>query len=235
MNFPKDIILTNSVKSDAFDALDDFNIHHYPMISIIAKNIKPFNLSDYDYYIFTSQNSVEIFFDYPFVRVQYEKKIKAICSGQKTEEKLRKLGATISFSSNSSYAKDMINELKELKFIENSKILVIVGSLSDTTKYEELKKYSQISTLEIYETKKHTKFNHRLDKLLKKGNSISVFASPSSFEVFISIYNSFNTEIFSIGETTSEYIKSQGFDVITSKKQTFESLVNEILNNNYQL
>ena len=107
--------------------------------------------------------------------------------------------------------------------------------LSDTTKYEELKKYSQISTLEIYETKKHTKFNHRLDKLLKKGNSISVFASPSSFEVFISIYNSFNTEIFSIGETTSEYIKSQGFDVITSKKQTFESLVNEILNNNYQL
>ena len=93
----------------------------------------------------------------------------------------------------------------------------------------------KITGHQLYETKKNTKFNHCLDKLLKKGNSISVFASPSSFEVFTSIYSSFNTEIFSIGETTSEYIKSQGFDVITSKKQTFESLVNEILNNNYQL
>jgi len=235
MNFPKDIILTNSVRPDAFDALDSFKIHHFPMINIRPKDIKPFNLSDYDYFIFTSQNSVEIFFDYPFVRVQYEKQIKAICSGSKTEEKLRKLGATISFSSNSSYALDMIDELKELKFIKNSKVLVIVGSLSDTSKYDELKKYSRISILEIYKTEKNTYFNHHLDKILKKGNSISVFASPSSFAAFTSIYNSFNTEIYSIGETTSEYIKSQGFDVITSKEQTFDSLVNEIINNTYQL
>ena len=80
MNFPKDIILTNSVRPDAFDALDSFKIHHFPMIKITSKDIKPFNLSDYDYFIFTSQNSVEIFFDYPFVRVQYEKQIKAILS-----------------------------------------------------------------------------------------------------------------------------------------------------------
>ena len=52
MNFPKDIILTNSVRSDAFDALDSFKIHHFPMINIRPKDIKPFNLSDYDFFIY---------------------------------------------------------------------------------------------------------------------------------------------------------------------------------------
>ena len=88
MNFPKDIILTNSVRPDAFDALDSFKIHHFPMINIRPKDIKPFNLSDYDYFIFTSQNSVEIFFDYPFGRRSKGFNISSVLEGVNCDVKL---------------------------------------------------------------------------------------------------------------------------------------------------
>mgnify|MGYP000124862999 CR=1 FL=1 len=71
----------------------------------------------------------------------------------------------------------------------------------------------------------------RVDLLLNKGNSITVFASPSSFDAFSKIYDSSITEIYSIGETTSNHIKSKGFKVSTSKTQNFEALANQISNN----
>jgi len=72
----KNIILTNSGDISSFNKLIDFgyNIHHFPMIEISHNDIKPFSLDDYDYYIFTSKNGVEAFFNFPFVKVQYEKK-----------------------------------------------------------------------------------------------------------------------------------------------------------------
>ena len=231
MNISKDIILTNSIKTDAFNSLENFNVYHFPMIDIKVKSIKPFNLSDFDYYIFTSQNSVDAFFEYSFVQVQYETQIKAICLGKKTEQKLRQFGAAISFSSHSSYSLDMISELKQKKFIENSKIVVVGGNLLDFTKYDILKNIAFVSKLEIYHTIKNTSFDKTLNNLLKKGNSISVFASPSSFDAFVNLYENFNTDIFCIGSTTSDFIRSKGFNVKTAKEQTFESVAKEILNN----
>ena len=229
----KDIILTNSVKTDAFNFLENVNIYHFPMINIKTKKIKPFNLFDFDYYIFTSQNSVDSFFDYPFVGVQYEKKINAISCGEKTEQKLRQLGVTVSFSSSSSYSADLVADLKKQSFIKGSKLAFISGNLSDFSIFESLKSFTEITRIEIYETVKNTYYDKSLDQVLKKGNSISVFASPSSFDAFISLYGSFKTDIYSIGNTTSSYIKSKGFDVITAKEQTFEGVAKEILNNYY--
>ena len=225
------LILTNSFKTNAFDDINKFKIHHFPMIKIKGNNIKPFNLSDYDYYVFTSQNSVELFFDYPFVRVQYEENIKAICAGLKTEKKLRHYGVSIAFCSSSAYSHDMINELADKDFIKESKIALVVGDLVDYSKFEKLKKFAFIDKLEVYQTIKKTQYDKDLDLLLNKGNSITVFASPSSFDAFSKIYDSSITEIYSIGETTSNHIKSKGFKVSTSKKQNFEALANQISNN----
>ena len=230
MDNKKDLILTNSIKTAAFDNLSKFNIHHFPMIKIRSNKIKPFNLSNYDYYLFTSQNSVENFFDFPFVRVQYEENIKAICAGVKTEKKLRHQGASIAFSSSSSYSLDLINELFKKDFIKGSKIALATGNLTDYSKFEKLEGFASIDKIEVYQTIKNTRYEKKLDNLLKKGNSITVFASPSSFDAFIKIYDLTTTEIYSIGDTTSNYIKSKGFKVSTSKRQNFEALAHQISN-----
>jgi uroporphyrinogen-III synthase len=53
------------------------------MIDIISKsNIKPFNISDFDYYIFTSKNGVNSFVNLDFVK---GKKINALCLGKKNK------------------------------------------------------------------------------------------------------------------------------------------------------
>ena len=61
----KNIVLTHQGSADSFQILKDFGatLHHYPMIDIVVNsNIKPFNLSNFDYYIFTSKNGVNAFF-----------------------------------------------------------------------------------------------------------------------------------------------------------------------------
>ena len=115
------------------------------VLKIRSNKIKPFNLSNYDYYLFTSQNSVENFFDFPFVRVQYEENIKAICAGLKTEKKLRHQGASIAFSSSSSYSLDLINELFKKDFIKGSKIALATGNLTDYSKFEKLEEFASIA------------------------------------------------------------------------------------------
>ena len=71
----KHIALTNYGSIESFQILKDFGatLHHFPMIDIVGNsNVKPFNLSDFDYYIFTSKNGVNAFFNLDFVK---EKKI----------------------------------------------------------------------------------------------------------------------------------------------------------------
>ena len=84
----KHIALTNHGSIDSFQILKDFGatLHHFPMIDIVTNsNVKPFNLSDFDYYIFTSKNGVNAFFNLDFVK---EKKINTFCLGEKTKNAL---------------------------------------------------------------------------------------------------------------------------------------------------
>jgi len=85
----RDIILTNSGDTTSFNSLVNcgFILHHFPMIEISHKEIRPFSLDKYDFYVFTSKNGVDSFFNAPFIKVQYEKKISTICLGEKTAKK----------------------------------------------------------------------------------------------------------------------------------------------------
>jgi uroporphyrinogen-III synthase len=85
----RDIILTNSGDTKSFNSLinSGFILHHFPMIEISHQEIRPFSLDKYDFYIFTSKNGVDSFFNAPFIKVQYEKKISTICLGEKTAKK----------------------------------------------------------------------------------------------------------------------------------------------------
>ena len=82
----KHIALTNYGSIDSFQILKDFGatLHHFPMIDIVTNsNVKPFNLSDFDYYIFTSKNGVNAFFNLDFVK---EKKNKYVLFREKNKK-----------------------------------------------------------------------------------------------------------------------------------------------------
>ena len=54
----RDIILTNSGDTSSFNSLvnSGFILHHFPMIEISHREIRPFSLDKYDFYVFTSKN-----------------------------------------------------------------------------------------------------------------------------------------------------------------------------------
>jgi len=228
----KNIILTNSGDISSFNKLIDFgyNIHHFPMIEISHNDIKPFSLDDYDYYIFTSKNGVEAFFNFPFVKVQYEKKVTAICLGSKTANKIREFGVAPKLISSLNYTDGLLEQLIAYEAIKDKKTLLVQGNLAPDNLFSGLKSLCDISRVDAYQTSLHNSVNIDLQGILENEKSITVFTSPSSFESFSKLYDPIKTHIVTIGNTTSDFIKNKGFKpVITSKQQSFEAITEEII------
>ena len=229
----RDIILTNSGDTTSFNSLinSGFILHHFPMIEISYKEIRPFSLDKYDFYVFTSKNGVDSFFNAPFIKVQYEKKISTVCLGQKTAKKIREFGVFPTFISNSNYSNDLFKELSEKGFLEKKKVLLVQGDLASDYLLNNLKNICSVDRVNSYSTHIQEYLNIDLNNIIKNNNSISIFSSPSSFEGFAKFYDMSKTNIVSIGKTTTNYIKSKGGNpIITSKNQNFESLSEEIIN-----
>ena len=229
----RNIILTNSGDITSFNSLSDrgFIINHYPMIEIFNEEIRPFSIDTYDFYVFTSKNGVDAFFNSPFIKVQYEKKISSICIGEKTAKKIREYGVAPSFISNSSNSKDLFSELLKIDLIKDKKVLLVQGNLASDSLYNDLKAICQVSRVKAYSTHIQNKINADLNNIIENNDSISVFSSPSSFQGFVNFYDVSKTNIVSIGKTTTKYIQSKGITpIITSKDQSFEALSKEIIN-----
>ena len=227
----KHIVLTHCGSTDYFHILKEYGavLHHFPMIDIITKsNIKPFNLSDFDYYIFTSKNGVNSFFNLDFVK---GKKINTLCLGEKTKVALLENGLEPVFVSNESYADNLIAELLNNQMIDNKKVLLVLGNLADNRIEEGLKSTCTINRLDVYTTTLETLKNEVISNLLDSENTISVFTSPSSFQAFYKLYDAHKTTLVSIGTTTSEFIISQGFiPKIIASEQTYEGISQAIFN-----
>ncbi len=227
----KHIVLTHFGSTDSFQSLKEYGatLHHFPMIDIVANSdVKPFSLSDFDYYIFTSKNGVNSFFNLDFVK---GKTIKAICLGKKTKGELTKNGVEAVFISSESYAENLISELVENQLLNNKKVLLVLGNLADNRIEEGLKSTCTINRLNVYTTTLETSNKEVIVTLLDTENTISVFTSPSAFQAFYHLYQADKTTLLSIGTTTSDYIKSKGFTPeIIADKQTYEGISKAIIN-----
>ena len=227
----KHIVLTHFGSTDSFQSLKEYGatLHHFPMIDIVANSdVKSFSLSDFDYYIFTSKNGVNSFFNLDFVK---GKTIKAICLGKKTKGELTKNGVEAVFISSESYAENLISELVENQLLNNKKVLLVLGNLVDNRIEEGLKSTCTINRLDVYTTTLETLKNEVISNLLDSENTISVFTSPSSFQAFYKLYDAHKTTLVSIGTTTSEFIISQGFiPKIIASEQTYEGISQAIFN-----
>ena len=227
----KHIALTNYGNIDSFQILKDFGaiLYHFPMIDIVENaNVKPFKLSDFDYYVFTSKNGVNAFFNLDFVR---GKKINTFCLGEKTKNALLKNGVDPVFVSNKSYTDNLITELLDNKMVVNKRVLLVLGNLANNRIEKALSSICNVIRLDVYNTNLETTKNKDITNFLKNKNTISIFTSPSSFQAFTNLYDAEKTNLVSIGTTTSQYIKSSGYVTkITSDKQTYEGASKAIIN-----
>ena len=227
----KHIALTNYGSIDSFQILKDYGatLHHFPMIDIVANsNVKPFNLSDFDYYIFTSKNGANAFFNLDFVK---EKKINTFCLGRKTKNALLENGVKPILVSNESYSDNLITELLENQMVVNKRVLLVLGNLADNKIEEALISICNVIRLDIYNTTLETTKKEDIADFLENKNTISIFTSPSSFQAFNNLYDVGKTTLVSIGTTTSKTIKSSGyFPEITSDEQTYDGISKAIIN-----
>ena len=227
----KHIILTHSGSTDSFQILEKFGatLHHFPMINIAENSYnKPFNLSDFDYYVFTSKNGVKSFFNCDFINGET---INTICLGEKTRDALIENGVEPVFISEESYADNLITELVNNQMVRNKKILLVLGNLADNRIEEGLNSTCNVSRINIYQTNLETSKKEDITNLLKNRNTISIFTSPSSFQAFNNLYDTEKTTLVSIGTTTSKTIKSSGYvPEITSDEQTYDGISKAIIN-----
>ena len=227
----KHIVLTHCGSADSFQSLKEYgaSLHHYPMIDIVSNSdIKLFSLSDFDYYIFTSKNGVNSFFNLDFVK---GKTINAICLGEKTKGALTKNGVVPVFVSTESYADNLIAELADNQMVNAKKVLLVLGNLADNRIEEVLKSICEVNRLDVYNTFLESSKKEVITTLLGAEDTLSIFTSPSAFQAFSALYNANKTTLVSIGTTTSEYIKSKGFIAeIIADEQTYEGISKAIIN-----
>jgi len=227
----KNIVLTHHGNTDSFHILKELGatLHHFPMIDIVAdSNVEPFKLSNFDYYIFTSKNGVNTFFNFDFVK---GKKINTFCLGEKTKIALLENGIEPVFVSNLSYADNLITELLENQMIMNKRVLLVLGNLADNRIEDALSSICNVIRLDVYNTTLETTKKEDITDLLENKNTISIFTSPSSFQAFNNLYDIERTTLVSIGTTTSKTIQSSGYVAeITSEEQTYDGISKAIIN-----
>tara|TARA_B100001996_G_scaffold104373_1_gene78466 strand:+ start:1511 stop:2227 length:717 start_codon:yes stop_codon:yes gene_type:complete len=225
------IILTNEDKSDGFKSLKTYGmiIHHYPMIKTSKQqSLQNIDLNDYDLFIFTSRNGVRYFFDMDFAKNKTS--IKVICIGSKTEKYLKKNNVKIIYTAKRAYSKVLCEDLKTSGLIDSKKVLLVQGNLAKNNLGECLKKFCLLTKFVSYKTELMNNLDKSLKSLLENSQTYSVFTSQSGFEAFSKLYDARKTNIISIGNTTSDYIRNSGYEpLITSKMQSYEGISDSII------
>ena len=226
------IILTNEGKIDNFKSLNDagFSVFHFPMISTSQnESKKSFLNKSFDYFIFTSKNGVNYFFTY-FNKKFRKNKGEAICIGTKTEKELKKYNIKSAYVAKKNYSKILSQDLKESGILKSKNVLLVQGNKSQNYLYESLKMYCDLTKFVAYNTELIRTVDTKLKSLIDSQVTYSVFTSPSCFEAFINLYDAKKTNIISIGQSTSLYIKNLGFSpMITSSMQTYEGIADSII------
>lgn len=226
------ILLTNEGQISGFRKLQDlgFIVHHFPMIKTqpIQDSI-PFNTDNFEYYIFTSKNSVRHFFSLPFVNSDLFAK-PVICIGTKTEEQLNEFNISSEYTAKRNYSENLGLELEKIGIINSKKVMLVQGNLSKNILPDYLKKFCDLTRFVAYKTSLIDSINKDLMPILNIKDLHAVFTSPSGFESFKNLYDPKDIKLISIGNSTSSYIKKCGFlPIITSKMQSYEGISDSII------
>jgi uroporphyrinogen-III synthase len=171
-----------------------------------------------DAWIFTSRKAVKVVAAV-INDLQLPKHIFAV--GSKTAEILAEIGLKVSIPEEYN-AKALVAMMQELDL---NKVIHFCGNLKATNLDELLGKHTQLTSVEVYQTKLT---NHKMDDL--QNFDAVVFMSPSAVESF-SYQNSLkkNVQVFCIGPTTEQAAKDAEMqNCITPEYSTLDSLMESI-------
>lgn len=190
------------------------------------------NIDLYNWIIFTSTNSVEIFFkvfeDYNISKERV-KNIKFAVVGKKTDNKLNEYGFHSSIIPKDFTADFLLKEFIRHK-INNQKILIPTSKIAKKDLYNGLLELgNNVIFLPIYENiKPDINYN---DFDLSNIDYVT-FTSPSTVENFYSAFKKIDANIVCIGTVTAEKIQSL-FNIkpLVPKEFTIDGMIEEIIIN----
>ncbi len=215
----KNFILSTNIIPDLNQKLHNVNLVSHNFIQIIPINFQSDEISNgYENWIISSQNAVDVLFN----TFQTEKltQINFFCVGSKTAEKLVDAGYhVISFKS---YGEELCHEIKE-KYA-NLKFLFICGENRTDIIPSHLSKFAiEFKEIHIYKTDlTSTKINEKLDGIM--------FYSPSGIQSYVQSNTIEKEVLFCIGKTTAKEAEKYSQNIIISKNQTIDSLIESVKN-----
>lgn len=189
-------------------------------ISISFEEFSPQIISDYDFLIITSKNSVK-----SILRNKGEfflKNKKVFCVGDETKKILLENKANVVCSEN--YAVQLAEVI--LKNYSQFSFLFLCGNLRRNTLPEALKKAKiNFSEQVIYQT-------HYTPHLVDFKADAILFFSPSGVRSYL-IYNEINNEkLFCIGKTTAQSLQNFSKNCIIANSPTIQGVIDEFIKNN---
>ncbi|MGB9664294.1 MAG: uroporphyrinogen-III synthase, partial [Ignavibacteria bacterium] len=199
------------------------------------------NITQYDFVIFTSQNSVDWFLKRLelFEKVDELRSKRIIVIGSKTEQRLVEENFQIYFKPQKFSSEGLVNELREI-LIAGQKILLPQSEIgNDFIKIELEKMGVLVDRVPVYniDIPELEDVEEQIKLLNEKEIDVFIFTSPSTFDNFLRLMrvdspqNFFKDKIIAvIGPTTRKHIEGFGLNVqIEAQTSTFEDLINSII------
>jgi uroporphyrinogen III methyltransferase/synthase len=186
-------------------------------------------LENYDHIVFTSVNSVEIFFDYLIEKTYDVRKLKAKVSaiGRATAEALNKRGIVCFAKAKEFVGEGLVSILKpHLK--ENEKLLLPCSAKSRQYIYEELATTGvEVDRVFIYDTVCGNVVNK---KSFEEVDAV-FFTSPSTVKNMVDmlgIEEIKKKQVIAIGPKTNEPLKELGIEAYVCKEHSEDGFLREI-------
>lgn len=247
--FSKNIVVTRSRSQNSKLVSEIINLGGNPIEFPVIK-IEPIvpnyeldncieNINEYNYIVFTSENSVNIFFERLNnlgldSRVLYNSKIVSI--GSSTTKTLNEKGIKSDIIPRKFVSEFVVEELKTM-LNKDDKILIPRSYNAREYLINELSKISNVNECKIYKTVKDDSNKTNIQKLLNE-NKIDyiTFTSSSTVKNFVEIIGAENlqqlknTKIISIGPSTTKTILNFGLDVYKeSKVYNINGIIKELI------
>ena len=187
-------------------------------------------LEDYDHMVFTSVNSVEIFFDYLIEKDYDIRRIKAKISaiGHATAKALNKRGI-ICFAKAKEFVGEGLVSILKPHLKENEKLLLPCSAKSREYIYEELIKTGiEVDKVHVYDTVCGDVKNKRsFDEV-----DIVFFTSPSTVKNMVDmvgIEEIKKKKVIAIGPKTNEPLEELGIEAYVCKEHSEDGFLKEIV------
>jgi uroporphyrinogen-III synthase len=191
-------------------------------------------LERFDWFIFTSANGVECFFqlaDQHQISYEILKSKNIAVVGEKTNKKLKEYGYSADFVP-TIYDADTLSEEFLAETQHPGEILLIRGNLSRDVLPIELKKANiSFESLYVYKTTVNGKSKYLLHEVLHKDFDFITFTSPSTIDAYFELSGYLvDNPCVCIGTTTEKKAKEKGFNtILTPKVYTVEAMIDMMI------